>query len=53
MNKSQDLITGIEMIYSLAKEKEWSSDQLNSQVQSFIRDWKDRSTSDLLKRHQR
>ena len=51
MNKSQDLISGIEMIYALAKEKKWSREQLNGQVQSFINDWKDRRTSDLLKRH--
>ena len=51
MNKSSDLLAGIEMIYSLAKEKSWSADQLNSQVQSFINDWKDRRSSDLIKRH--
>tara|TARA_R100001530_G_scaffold127621_2_gene96905 strand:+ start:3557 stop:3733 length:177 start_codon:yes stop_codon:yes gene_type:complete len=51
MNKSSDLLAGIEMIYSLAKEKSWTSDQLNSQVQSFINDWKDRRSSDLSKRH--
>ena len=51
MNKSSDLLAGIEIIYSVAKEKDWSSDQLNSQVQSFINDWKDRRTSDLLRRH--
>ena len=53
MNKSSDLIKGIEMIYSLGKEKNWSSDQINDQVQSFINDWKDRRTSDLIKRHQK
>ena len=51
MNKSSDLIKGIEMIYSLGKEKNWSSDQINDQVQSFINDWKDRRSSDLSKRH--
>ena len=51
MNKSSDLIKGIELIYSLAKEKSWSPDQLNSQIQSFINDWKDRRSSDLSKRH--
>ena len=51
MNKSSDLLAGIEIIYSVAKEKDWSSDQLNSQVQSFINDWKDRRSSDLSKRH--
>ena len=53
MNKSSDLIKGIEMIYSLGKEKNWSSDQINDQVQSFINDWKDRRSSDLIKRHQK
>ena len=41
------------MIYSLGKEKNWSSDQINDQVQSFINDWKDRRSSDLIKRHQK
>tara|TARA_R100000781_G_scaffold34086_2_gene24645 strand:+ start:864 stop:1019 length:156 start_codon:yes stop_codon:yes gene_type:complete len=50
MNKSSDLIAGIEMIYVLAKEKDWSAEQTNSQIQSFIRDWKDRRNSDTLKR---
>ncbi len=53
MNKSSDLIKGIEIIYSLGKEKNWSSDQINDQVQSFINDWKDRRSSDLIKRHQK
>ena len=53
MNKSSDLIKGIEMIYSLGKEKNWSSDQINDQVQSFINDWKDRRSSDLIKLHQK
>ena len=51
MNTSSDLIAGIEMIYSLAKEKDWPAEQTNAQIQSFINDWKDRRTSDTLKRH--
>ena len=50
MNKSSDLIAGIDMIYALAKEKDWSAEQTNAQIQSFIRDWKDRRNSDTLKR---
>jgi hypothetical protein len=51
MNKSSDLLAGIDIIYELAKEKDWSAEQTNSQIQSFIRDWKDRRNSDTLKRH--
>ena len=51
MNKSSDLLAGIEIIYSVGKDKGWSADQINSHIQSFINDWKDRRSSDLSKRH--